>query len=127
MPHDNKTTHNDHQHHAHHGYEHRDDMPQPAAAAGAVAAHVHQHHHAAPLAPATAPKKTVAADVEYTCPMHPPGRHDMPRRFWIGLVLSIPVVALEMGGHLTGLSHLLGAQASNWLQLLLGTPGRSEE
>src|SRR3990167_6513853 len=156
MPHDNKTTHNDHQHHAHHGYEHRDDMPQPAAAAGAVAAHVHQHHHAAPLAPATAPKKTVAADVEYTCPMHPqvrqmgpgscpicgmalepvvatadagetPERRDGPRRFWIGLVLSIPVVALEMGGHLTGLSHLLGAQASNWLQLLLGTPGRSEE
>jgi histidinol dehydrogenase len=27
---------------------------------------------------------------------------DMTRRFWIGLVLALPVVALEMGGHLTG-------------------------
>ncbi|CAG1016421.1 partial Silver exporting P-type ATPase, partial [Burkholderiaceae bacterium] len=29
---------------------------------------------------------------------------------------------LEMGAHITGLSHLIGMQASNWLQLLLGTP-----
>ena len=149
MPHDAKTTHDDHQHHAHPEHEHHGDMPQPAA--GAVAAHVHQHHHAAPPAPAAAPKKTAAADVEYTCPMHPqvrqmgpgscpicgmalepvvatadagesPELRDMSRRFWIGLVLSIPVVALEMGEHITGLSHLIGAQASNWLQLLLGTP-----
>ena len=27
---------------------------------------------------------------------------DMTRRFWIGLALSLPVVALEMGGHLAG-------------------------
>ena len=47
---------------------------------------------------------------------------DMTRRFWIGLVLSIPVVAVEMGGHLTGLRHYLGQQPSNWLQLLFATP-----
>jgi Cu+-exporting ATPase len=35
---------------------------------------------------------------------------DMTRRFWIGLVLSIPVVALEMGGHLTNL-HQTGSIA----------------
>ena len=87
----------------------------------------------------------------YTCPMHPQIRQvgpgscpicgmalepvlataetgpshelvDMTRRFWIGLVLSIPVVALEMGGHLTGLSHYIGQQTSNWVQMLLGTP-----
>ena len=28
---------------------------------------------------------------------------DMTRRFWIGLALSLPVFALEMGGHLVGL------------------------
>ena len=27
---------------------------------------------------------------------------DMTRRFWIGLVLALPVVVLEMGGHLVG-------------------------
>ena len=46
----------------------------------------------------------------------------MTRRFWIGLVLSLPVVALEMGGHLTGLDHYIGQQTSNWIQMLLATP-----
>lgn len=87
----------------------------------------------------------------YTCPMHPQIRQvgpgscpicgmalepvlataetgpsheltDMTRRFWIGLVLSLPVVALEMGGHITGLDHYIGQQASNWVQMLLATP-----
>lgn len=87
----------------------------------------------------------------YTCPMHPQIRQpgpgncpicgmtlepevatvetgpsaelvDMTRRFWIGLALSLPVLALEMGGHLTNLHMLLGAQSSNWVQLVLATP-----
>jgi Cu+-exporting ATPase len=47
---------------------------------------------------------------------------DMSRRFWIGLALSLPLVALEMGGHLTGLTHYLGQSASNWIQMILATP-----
>ena len=47
---------------------------------------------------------------------------DMTRRFWIKLILALPVVALEMGGHLTGLHQWLGQQTSNWLQLILATP-----
>ena len=47
---------------------------------------------------------------------------DMTRRFWIGLALSLPVLILEMGGHLTGLAMWLGQKNSNWLQLLLATP-----
>jgi Cu+-exporting ATPase len=87
----------------------------------------------------------------YTCPMHPEIRQtgpghcpicgmalepmlataeagpnpelvDMTRRFWIGLVLAIPVVALEMGGHLTNLHMLLGQALSNWIQLVIATP-----
>lgn len=87
----------------------------------------------------------------YTCPMHPQVRQtgpgncpicgmtlepesptiasgaipelvDMQRRFWIGLVLALPVLALEMGGHLTNLHMLLVSQTSNWIQMLLGTP-----
>jgi Cu+-exporting ATPase len=87
----------------------------------------------------------------YTCPMHPEIRQagpgacpicgmalepelagaaagpnpelvDMTRRFWIGLALSLPVIALEMGGHFTGLHMILGKTASNWLQFAFGTP-----
>ncbi len=47
---------------------------------------------------------------------------DMTRRFWIGVVLSLPVVALEMGGHLTNLHMLLGKNLSNWIQFVLATP-----
>jgi Cu+-exporting ATPase len=36
--------------------------------------------------------------------------------------LSLPVLALEMGGHLTNLHMLLGAQLSNWIQFVLATP-----
>jgi Cu+-exporting ATPase len=47
---------------------------------------------------------------------------DMTRRFWVGLVIALPVFALEMGGHLAGLHMLLGKQTSNWIQFLLATP-----
>ena len=46
----------------------------------------------------------------------------MTRRFWIGLVLAVPVIALEMGGHLTNLHMWLPAEISNWIQLVLATP-----
>ena len=87
----------------------------------------------------------------YTCPMHPeirqagpgscpkcgmaleplladedtgrnPELTDMLRRFWIGLVLTIPVIILEIGGHLFGLERLIERQTSNWLQLVFATP-----
>jgi Cu+-exporting ATPase len=47
---------------------------------------------------------------------------DFTRRFWIGLVLTLPVLALEMGGHLLGLDHLIERGTSNRLQFLFGTP-----
>jgi Cu+-exporting ATPase len=47
---------------------------------------------------------------------------DMTRRFWVGLVLALPVLVIEMGGHLVGLDHLLAPQVSNWIQLALATP-----
>jgi Cu+-exporting ATPase len=47
---------------------------------------------------------------------------DMTRRFWIALVLTMPVFVLEMGSHLPGLPMLLDKQPSNWVQFLLATP-----
>jgi P-type Cu+ transporter len=98
-----------------------------------------------------APTAPVAPGTIFTCPMHPEIRQvgpgscpicgmalepaevsldegpnhelvDMSRRMWIGLVLSLPVVALEMGGHLTTLHMLLGQKTSSWLQFLFATP-----
>ena len=104
------------------------------------------------LAPKTpAPDPTVPPGAIYTCPMHPeirqvgpgscpicgmalepetitadsgpnPELADMSRRFWIGLALAAPVLALEMGGHLSGLMMLVSRHASNWIQFALATP-----
>ncbi len=46
---------------------------------------------------------------------------DMKRRLWFALTLAIPVVVLDMGGHLFG-ANWLAPQVSNWLQLVLATP-----
>jgi Cu+-exporting ATPase len=91
--------------------------------------------------------------VEYTCPMHPqivrdrPGNcpicgmtleprmaagihpeddselRSMQRRFWVGLALSLPLLALSMGSMVAGSPlHHLPAGWLEWLQLLLATP-----
>ena len=38
---------------------------------------------------------------------------DMTQRFWICLVLALPVVALEMGGHLVDLHGIVNQTTSN--------------
>jgi Cu+-exporting ATPase len=95
--------------------------------------------------------KPVAKDAIFTCPMHPEIRQagpgacplcgmalepldataevgpnheliDMTRRLRIGLALALPVVVLEMGGHVFDLAHVVPQQVSNWIQLGLATP-----
>jgi Cu+-exporting ATPase len=48
---------------------------------------------------------------------------DMTRRFWIGAALALPVLVLEMTGHLTPLNlhHYLSPQVSQWVQFTLGS------
>jgi Cu+-exporting ATPase len=89
--------------------------------------------------------------VTYTCPMHPeirqvgpgacpicgmalepeiasaetgpnPELADMTRRFWIGLVLSLPVIVLEMGGHFAGPHNWVDPTLSNYIQFAFATP-----
>jgi Cu+-exporting ATPase len=49
---------------------------------------------------------------------------DMSRRFWVGLVLTVPVFVLEMDGHIPalGLDKLVPPQVSTWVQFGLSTP-----
>jgi P-type Cu+ transporter len=114
---------------------------------GCCSAGPHQHPHVV----GPNPSPPVPEGTIFTCPMHPqirqvgpgfcpicgmalepelvsaeaapnPELADMTRRFWVALVLTLPVLALEMGGHLTNLDVLLGQKWSNWLQFLFATP-----
>ena len=88
----------------------------------------------------------------WTCPMHPEIRQDHPgacpicgmalepatvtadsgpspeladmsRRFWIGLALSLPVLLLEMGGHIfPALHYVVPFSLSIRIQMVLATP-----
>jgi Cu+-exporting ATPase len=53
-----------------------------------------------------------------------PELRKMTQRFWIGAVLAVPVVILEMAGHLSGMAlhRLISPPASMWIQFALGTP-----
>jgi Cu+-exporting ATPase len=93
----------------------------------------------------------VAEGTIYTCPMHPeirqagpgscpicgmalepviPGAEtgpnpeliDMTRRFWAGLVLTLPVFALEMGAHVFGAHNWVEPALSNYIQFAFATP-----
>jgi Cu+-exporting ATPase len=46
---------------------------------------------------------------------------DMTRRFWVGLALTLPILALEMAGHLVG-GGWIDQTTSNWVQLAFATP-----
>lgn len=105
------------------------------------------------LEPKEAPPADPEAD--YTCPMHPevhqkgpgtcpkcgmaleptgvsldepedPELIDFRRRFWVGALLTLPVLYLAMGGMLPlpalNPSRFFSADASGWLQFILTTP-----
>lgn len=115
------------------------------SADGAARRENHLRTEALPLLP--------ASGATYTCPMHPEIRQgqagvcpicgmalepvraldddgpsaellDMTRRFWVGLGFAIPVVILEMGGHVPALNlhHYIPPVLGLWLQFLFTTP-----
>ena len=47
---------------------------------------------------------------------------DMTRRFWIGLVLTLPVFTLEMGAHVVGIHNWVRPTLSNYVQFAFATP-----
>lgn len=94
------------------------------------------------------------SNIRYTCPMHPqvildkPGACaicgmalepktvtsenmpneellDMTQRFWISVILSVPLLLLTMGMHIPGISlfiNLIPQKTQSWLQFILATP-----
>jgi P-type Cu+ transporter len=97
------------------------------------------------------PAEPVPEGTIYTCPMHPEVRQvgpgscpicgmalepemvsaetgpnpelvDFSQRFWIGLVLTLPVFALEMGTHLAGGHGFIDQGLSNRIQFALASP-----
>ena len=96
-------------------------------------------------------REPVIEGAPYTCPMHPeirqqgpgacpicgmalepeipsagtgpnPELADMMRRFFIGLVLALPVIVLEMGAHLVGAHDWVDPTLSNYIQFAFATP-----
>ena len=94
-----------------------------------------------------------AGEVLWTCPMHPqivrkepgncpicgmalepmtpaageaenPELRDMTRRFWVGVALSLPLLAIAMAEHFDkpALDALISPRLLVWVQLILGTP-----
>lgn len=90
----------------------------------------------------------------YTCPMHPQVRQpkmgscpicgmglelesaamvdegpnpelvDFTRRFWVGAILTLPLLILTMGPYVgwPGVREIFGERATLWIELVLGTP-----
>lgn len=129
------------------GCKRRFDADQNGFAAGeGSAGELHRWENAAVHEAASVPAR------EWTCPMHPEIRRpgpgscpicgmslepvtaslddepdeeliDMTRRFWAGLVLTVPVAVLAMGVHvLPIIADNLSATVANWMQLVLATP-----
>jgi P-type Cu+ transporter len=102
---------------------------------------------------AGAAARAAAGEVLWTCPMHPqivreepgncpicgmtlepmtlpageaanPELRDMRRRFWVGVALSVPLLAIAMAEHFdqAALDTLVSPRLLVWVQLILGTP-----
>lgn len=105
------------------------------------------------LEPVAAVQPAAREKIEYVCPMHPdvvrsepgscpicgmalerktvaaeeeenPELKDMTRRFWVGVILTIPVLIPAMVDYLPGrpLEHFAPARFWTWFELILATP-----
>ena len=105
------------------------------------------------LTPSAVAPEPAAGEALWTCPMHPqivrqapgscpicgmaleplvpaagepvnPELRDMTRRFWVGVALSLPLLAMAMTDHLAKpvLDALIAPRSAVWIQLILATP-----
>ncbi|MGE0553662.1 MAG: copper-translocating P-type ATPase [Gemmatimonadales bacterium] len=130
-----------HRHHDHHQHDHHPDHSD------------HHHHGEDSAAPTALAAPDAPQGAEWVCPMHPevvsdrpgscpicgmalepkvatlddgpnPELVDMTRRFWVSVVLSLPLLVIAMAEMLPG--HLLGTLGSGWtvalVSAVLATP-----
>ena len=105
------------------------------------------------LTPSTVAPQPAAGEALWTCPMHPqivreapgscpicgmaleplvpaagepanPELRYMTRRFWVGVALSLPLLAMAMTVHFAKptLDALIAPRSAVWIQLILATP-----
>ncbi|MGE0115573.1 MAG: heavy metal translocating P-type ATPase [Steroidobacteraceae bacterium] len=113
----------------------------------------HGMQRTTPLSPFAAGPAAGNAGAQWTCPMHPevlsdkpgdcplcgmaleprsvsledtdnPELKDMTRRFWISVLLALPLLVITMSDLIPGLNlhHLVPLQVLSWLQAILATP-----
>lgn len=130
--------------HGHHGHDHSEHEDHSCCAVTPAASKGDKKYDKVPAG---------YTGAVYTCPMHPQVREtkpgscplcgmaldaetitaggeddselrDMSLRFWVSLVLSLPLLAIVMGEMIPGspVAHLLAGSWSRWLQLALATP-----
>jgi len=133
--------------------QHQSDDASRGAPAAHDHHHGHAAHGHAPARHEPPPAVTAGTKVEWTCPMHPeiirdaPGNcpicgmaleprtatledvenvhlKDVTRRFWVSVVLSLPLVATAMAEMIWGVAvrHALPESILGWGQLALATP-----
>jgi Cu+-exporting ATPase len=112
-----------HDHSCHHHHDHDTSQPKAAVPEGAIYT-CPMHPQIRQAGPGNCPICGMALEPEVASLDAPPNAElaDMTRRFWIGLVLSLPAVVLEMGGHLLGGHGWIDQTLSNWIQLVFATP-----
>ena len=99
-----------------------DRAPEPVAEGAIYTCPMHPEIRQA--APGSCPICGMALEPEIAAPDTGPNPElvDMTRRFWIGLVLTLPVFTLEMGGHLAGPHNWVEPTLSNYVQFAFATP-----
>jgi Cu+-exporting ATPase len=104
-------------------YLEKDKRPQPAVPEGTIYT-CPMHPEIRQVGPGSCPICGMALEPEVASLDTPPNPElaDMTRRFWIGLVLALPAVVLEMGGHLAGGHGWVDPTLSNWIQFAFATP-----
>ncbi|MDD9922382.1 MAG: copper-translocating P-type ATPase [Boseongicola sp.] len=124
----------EHAHHGHHAHEHHghesndggDYDTVPAGYSGAVYtcpmhAEVRQTH------PGSCPICGMGLELESAAMAEEgpnPELVDFTRRFWVGAVLTIPLLVFTMGPYVgfPGVREVFGERATLWIELVLGTP-----
>jgi Cu+-exporting ATPase len=104
--------------------QYRDKTKPKAAAPEGTIYTCPMHHQIRQVGPGNCPICGMTLEPEVASLDAPPNAElaDMTRRFWVGLVLALPAVVLEMGGHLVGGHGWVDQTLSNWIQLVFATP-----